>query len=69
MEAISAVGDRGRGPRRSSGLLAPPPKRERRDRLVQLQKLRIAYQWCVRHPATSESGTATWGDAGLPGLR
>ena len=22
----------------------------------------------MRHPATSESGTATWGDAGLPGL-
>ena len=31
-------------------------------------KLRIAYEWCVQHPATSESGTATWGDAGLPGL-
>ena len=28
----------------------------------------IAYQWCVQHPATSETGTATWGDAGLPGL-
>ena len=36
--------------------------------MVQLTKLRIAYEWCVRHPATVESGTATWGDAGLPGL-
>jgi len=36
--------------------------------MVQRRKLRIAYEWCVRHPATSESGTATWGDAGLPGL-
>ena len=35
---------------------------------MQLDKLRIAYEWCVRHPATDESGTATWGDAGLPGL-
>ena len=41
---------------------------ERRDRVVQLEKLRLAYEWCVQHPATSETGTATWGDAGLPGL-
>ena len=32
------------------------------------EKLRIAYEWCVRHPATSDTGAATWGDAGLPGL-
>ena len=32
------------------------------------RKLRFAYEWCVQHPATSETGTATWGDAGLPGL-
>ena len=49
-------------------MLARIAEAERRDREVQLEKLRLAYQWCVRHPATSESGTATWGDAGLPGL-
>ena len=31
-------------------------------------KLQMAYEWCILHPATAESGTATWGDAGLPGL-
>ena len=35
---------------------------------MQLEKLRLAYQWCVQHPATSNTGPATWGDAGLPGL-
>ena len=49
-------------------LLAAASEAERRDREVQLTKLRIAYEWCVRHPATAETGTATWGDAGLPGL-
>src|SRR6478735_2869004 len=51
-----------------SGLLEAASEAERQDRLVQHRKLRIAYEWCVRHPATAESGTATWGDAGLPGL-
>ena len=48
---------------------SPPPRdAERRDREVQLRQARIAYEWCVRHPATDESGTATWGDSGLPGV-
>ncbi len=51
-----------------SGLLDAAAGAERLDRLVQLTKLRIAYQWCVQHPATTETGTATWGDAGLPGV-
>ena len=51
-----------------SALLEAASEVERRDREVQLTKLRIAYAWCVRHPATIESGTATWGDAGLPGI-
>ena len=51
-----------------SALLDAASEIERWDRMVQRRKLRIAYEWCVRHPATSESGTATWGDAGLPGL-
>ena len=67
MEAISAleieVGDLD-----DSALLAAASDAQRGDREIQLTKLRIAYEWCVRHPATSETGTATWGDAGLPGL-
>ena len=51
-----------------AALLARLAGAERRDREVQREKLMLAYQWCVRHPATPESGAATWGDAGLPGL-
>ena len=51
-----------------SALLDAASEAERWDRMVQRRKLQIAYEWCVRHPATDESGTATWGDAGLPGL-
>ena len=51
-----------------SALLGAASEAERLDRTVQRRKLEIAYEWCVRHPATSESGAATWGDAGLPGL-
>ena len=51
-----------------SALLAAASDAEQADRFAQLTKLRIAYEWCVRHPATPESGAATWGDAGLPGL-
>ena len=29
-------------------------------------KLRIAAQWCVVHPATADTGVATWGGASLP---
>ena len=67
MEAISAaaIGVEDLDP---AGVLARIADAERRDREVQLEKLRLAYQWCVQHPATSETGTATWGDAGLPGL-
>ena len=50
------------------GLLEVASEAERLDREVQLEKLRLAYEWCVQHPATSESGTATWGDAGLAGF-
>ena len=51
-----------------SALLAAASEAELQDRMVQHRRLRIAYEWCVRHPATPDSGTATWGDAGLPGL-
>jgi hypothetical protein len=52
----------------AAGVLARIAEAEVRDREVQREKLRLAYQWCVQHPVTPESGTATWGDAGLPGL-
>ncbi len=51
-----------------AGLLTRLADAEVRDREVQREKLELAYQWCVRHPATAETGAATWGDAGLPGM-
>src|SRR4029079_15486747 len=51
-----------------AGVLTRIGDAERRDREVQVEKLRLAYQWCVPHPSTPSTGTATWGDAGLPGL-
>ena len=51
-----------------AGVLSRIADAERRDRGVQREKLRLAYQWCIQHPATAESGTATWGDAGLSGI-
>ena len=68
MEAVSTVAMIEVEDLDDSGVLARLADAERRDREVQLDKLRLAYEWCVRHPATAESGTATWGDAGLPGL-
>ena len=68
MEAISAVAIEVED-LDDSALLEAASEAERWDRMVQRRKLRIAYEWCVRHPATAESGTATWGDAGLPGPR
>ena len=64
-ESVTAVGVEDLDP---AGVLARIADAERRDREVQLEKLQLAYHWCVLHPATAESGTATWGDAGLPGL-
>ena len=64
-ESAAAIGVEDLDP---AGVLARIADAERRDREVQLEKLQLAYHWCVLHPATAESGTATWGDAGLPGL-
>ena len=36
-----------------TALLAAATVAERRDREAQRDKLRIAYQWCLRHPATT----------------
>src|SRR6476659_11231147 len=43
--------------------------KESQSRQAERGKLRIAAQWCATHPATSETGAATWADASLPGLR
>ncbi len=34
---------------------------DRQVREGEREKLRIAHQWAVRHPATAETGVATWG--------
>jgi hypothetical protein len=49
-------------------LLACLGDAETAERRAALTKLDVALQWCVLHPATSETGAAVWGDAGLPGF-
>ena len=49
-------------------LLARVVGAERAERRAALDKLELALQWCVLHPATAQTGSAVWGDAGLPGL-
>src|SRR5688572_13129545 len=72
MKAAGTAGTQAPGPEvedlDDTALLAAATAAERRDREAQRDKLRIAYRWCLRHPATLATGTATWGDAGLPGL-
>ncbi|GAA2123173.1 HNH endonuclease signature motif containing protein [Nocardioides bigeumensis] len=34
---------------------------DRRARQAEADKLQIAYQWAIMHPATAETGTSTWG--------
>jgi hypothetical protein len=51
-----------------AGLLASVADAEAAERRASLRKLELALQWCVLHPATADTGTAVWGDAGLPGL-
>ena len=68
MEAVSTVAMIGVEDLDPAGVLTRIADAERRDREVQLEKLRLAYQWCIQHPATPSTGTATWGDTGLPGL-
>ena len=49
-------------------LLAELAEAEVADRTAQRRKLELAHQWCVLHPATDETGIATWGHAQIPGL-
>jgi hypothetical protein len=51
-----------------AGVLNRLADAEVRDRAVQREKLQLAHHWCVLHPATPDTGAATWGDTGLPGL-
>lgn len=49
----------------SAGVLACAGEAETAERRAGLGKLELALRWCVLHPATTESGAALWGDAGL----
>ncbi|GAA2127777.1 hypothetical protein [Nocardioides bigeumensis] len=34
---------------------------DRRSRQAEADKLALAYQWAITHPATTQTGTSTWG--------
>jgi len=48
-------------------LLAELTANDRVRREADLRQLQLAYQWCVLHPATEDTGTAWWGHPRLPG--
>src|SRR6187401_974021 len=50
------------------GLLALLEHKKYAARADERSKLRVAAQWCVVHPATADTGVATWGGASLPGV-
>jgi hypothetical protein len=53
----------------ASMLLAAAAATERESRMVELQRLELAVQWCVLHPATADTGVATHDpDTTLPGV-
>ncbi|MFC4784862.1 hypothetical protein ACT8ZV_10320 [Nocardioides sp. MAHUQ-72] len=43
------------------GLLSVLEQRRQGARAEDRGKLRVAAEWCVRHPATADTGVATWG--------
>ncbi len=49
-------------------VLARAAGAEQAERASARDKLELALQWCVLHPATADTAVAVWGDAGLPGL-
>ncbi len=49
-------------------LLELAAEAEAQSRAADRRKLRLAAHWCVLHPATPDTGTAAWGETGLPGL-
>jgi hypothetical protein len=48
----------------AAGVLAALSESEARIRAAERDKLALIAHWCVLHPATSETGPATWGDSG-----
>lgn len=48
------------------GVLARVAAAEAAERRAGADKLELALQWCVLHPATEETGVAVWADAALP---
>jgi hypothetical protein len=66
--AISALEELGVDDLDPAEVLACLAQAETTERMAGRDKLRLALHWCVLHPATGESGTAVWGDAGLPGF-
>ncbi len=51
-----------------AGLLSVLEGERLRGRGVERDKLRVAAQWCVLHPATADAGVACWDPSGLPGV-
>ncbi len=49
-------------------LLACVVDAEAAERRAGLAKLDLALQWCLTHPAASDTEAAVWSDGGLPGL-
>ncbi len=49
-------------------LLALLEEKKYAAREVERAKLRLAAQWCVLHPATADTGVATWAGDALPGV-
>src|SRR6476661_4883817 len=52
----------------ADGLLGLLEQRKLDTRASERGKLRVAAQWCAVHPATADTGVATWGGASLPGV-
>ena len=51
----------------AAGVLALLEQRKLDARAAERGKLRLAAQWCVLHPATADTGAATWAGASLLG--
>ncbi len=49
-------------------LLALLEEKKTAAREAERAKLRLAAQWCVLHPATADTGVATWAGDALPGV-
>ena len=52
----------------AAALLRVLEQRKLGARAEERGKLRLAAQWCVLHPATADTGVATWAGDALPGV-